>query len=80
LVIQPIISVLDENNYLVMSSVDLTAAFDLVDMELLTKGLYTVGLPRDVMKPNKLGLLGRSFVVSVDGETSIMLDVSSGVI
>ncbi len=59
-----------------MLGVDLTAAFDLVDVELLTKGLYAAGLPRDVMKLTKLWLLGRSFFVSADAETPILVYLS----
>jgi hypothetical protein len=37
-----------------MSSVDLTAAYDLVDVRLLIKRLHIVGLPTDVNKLIKL--------------------------
>ncbi len=68
LVIQSIISrLLDENNYILTSSVGLTDAFDLVDVEHLTKQLYTVGLPRDIVKLIKLWHWGRAFVVNMDG-------------
>jgi hypothetical protein len=50
-----------------MSSVDLTAAFDSVDVRLLVVRLYNVGLPIDVIKLIELWLSGRLFFVSVDG-------------
>jgi hypothetical protein len=49
LVIQSIISrLLDENNYILMSSVGLTDAFDLVDVEHLTKH-YTLLACQDIL-------------------------------
>ncbi len=81
MVIQSIISrALDENNYVLMSSVDLTAAFDLVDVRLLIKRLQIVGLPTDVVKLIELWLSGRSFFVNVDGISSILQDLTCGII
>jgi hypothetical protein len=81
LVIQSNISrVLDENNYIFMSSVDLTAVFDLVEVRLLIKRLHIVGLPTDVLKLIKLWLSGRSFFVNMDGNSSMLLEISCGII
>ena len=81
LVIQSIISrALDENNHILMSSVDLTAAFDLVDVRLLIKRLHIIGLPTDIVKLIELWLSGRSFFVNVDGNSSILLELSCGII
>jgi hypothetical protein len=51
------------NSALSYNELVLTAAFDLVDVEFLTKELYTGGMPRDVVKLIKLWLSGRTFFV-----------------
>jgi hypothetical protein len=55
-----------------MWSMDFNAAFDLVSVELVTKRLYTIGLPRDVVRLIKLWLSSQSLFVSVDVETLIL--------
>ena len=41
---------LDNDNFAIMSSIDLSAAFDVVNVKLLLKRLNIIGLPKDVIK------------------------------
>jgi hypothetical protein len=80
-VIQSIISrALDENNYMVMASVDLTAAFDLVDVGLLVRCLRQIGMPEDVVRLIGLWLSNRTFYVTVDGVGSIVASLPCGIV
>ena len=40
---------LDDDSYAVMANLDLSAAFDVVDINLLLKRLKLIGLPKDVI-------------------------------
>ena len=40
----------DENNYVLMASVDLSSAFDVVNIKLLLKRLKIMGLPNELIK------------------------------
>ena len=46
---------LDQDNYALMSSTDLTAAFDMVNVEFLLKRLAIIGLPTDISDFYKYG-------------------------
>ena len=61
-----------------MASLDLSAAFDMVNTTLLIKRLKIIGLPTDVVDLIKIWLDDRSFYVSVDGKNSRMLDLVCG--
>ena len=51
LVLQSVLShSLNNNNYALMASLDLSAAFDVVNIELLLKRLKNIGLPPDTYK------------------------------
>ncbi len=50
----------DLNSYALMISLDLSAAFDLIDMNLLLKRLRIIGLPMDLVKLNEVWLTGNS--------------------
>ena len=52
---------LDENNYYVLSSIDLSSAFDIVNLELLFKRMEIFGMPDDVMQLIKSWLNNRLF-------------------
>ena len=81
LVIQSIIShALDQNNYALMASLDLSAAFDVVNIDLLLTRLETVGLPMDVIKLIKLWLENRYFYVTVNGDNSYMMLSDTGTV
>ena len=80
LVIQSILSrALDSNNFALMASIDLSAAFDLVNIDLLMKRLTIIGLPRDVLRLIKTWLMNRSFFVRIDGVNSLVVDMDTGI-
>ena len=41
---------MDDDCYVALAAIDLSAAFDVVDVELLIKRLVILGLPSDVVK------------------------------
>ena len=41
---------LDDDNYVAMAGIDFSAAFDIVDVDLLIKRLAILGLPSDVIR------------------------------
>ena len=46
-----------------MASLDLSSAFDVVDVKLLIKRLYIIGLPGDVLSMVENWLTGRFFYI-----------------
>ena len=81
LIIQSILSrAIDSNNYALMASIDLSAAFDLVNINLLVKRLKIVGLPSDIVRLIELWLSHRCFYVSINGTNSMVIDLNCGVI
>ena len=71
---------LDENNYALMASLDLSAAFDLVNVELLIIRLRRIGLPDDVISLVRNWLSLRYYYVSVDGASSIFHELRVGTV
>jgi hypothetical protein len=69
---------LDEDNYAIMASLDLSAAFDVVNISLLMKKFQIIGLPLDLVELINLWLSNRSFYVSIDNQNSILFDLMSG--
>ena len=63
-----------------MASIDLSAAFDLVNIKLLIKRLKIIGLPSDIVRLIELWLSHRSFYVSINGKNSMVIDLACGVI
>ena len=63
-----------------MASLDLSAAFDLVNIRLLLKRLKIVGLPDDVIDLVRVWLTDRFFYVSVNGNNSILFDLICGTV
>ena len=61
-------------------SIGLSAAFDLVNIDLLMKRLSIIGLPRDVLSLIKLWLMKRLFYVSIDVVNSLVVDLETGTI
>ncbi len=53
-----------------MSSLDLSAAFDLVNLNLLFKRLNKMGLPKDVISLLEVWLQNRFFYVEANGHNS----------
>ena len=81
LLLQSLIShATDSNNYALMASLDLSAAFDLVNVELLIKRLKIIGMPMDLVKLIEVWLTDRKFYVEVDGQVSRILDTADGTI
>jgi len=81
LTIQSIISrEMDENNYVVMSSLDLSAAFDLVNLDLLLTRLKKMGLPSDIILLLEIWLRNRFFYVEANGLNSMVLNSDIGTV
>ena len=70
----------NNGQYALMCSLDLSAAFDLVNVELLLKRLRVVGLPDDVISLIKCWISVRYSYVSVDGNNSIIYGSETGTI
>ena len=60
----------NDDEYVAMASLDLSAAFDVVDVPLLIHCLRVIGLPDDVITLIKVWLKERLFYVEVGGITS----------
>jgi hypothetical protein len=63
-----------------MASFDLSAAFDLVNTNLLIKPLQIIGLPTDVVRLIKLWFMDRFFYIFINGEKSLWIDLGGGTI
>ena len=68
---------LDGDNYALMATLDLSSAFDVVNVELLLKRLKIMGLPSDIILLVSEWLTTRYFYVSLEGGNSCIH--SSGV-
>ena len=71
---------LDGDNYVLMASIDLSAAFDAVNIDLLIKRLEIIGLPDDIVGLIKLWLENRLFYVEINGLNSLFYEINSGTI
>ena len=60
----------DEKCYVIMASLDLSMAFDLVNIELLMKRLKIMGLPSDLLSLIREWLTNRKFYVQLGDECS----------
>jgi hypothetical protein len=60
-----------------MASLDLTAAFDLVNIKLFAKRLRIMGQPMDLVNWIKIWLTDRKCDVEVGGSCSILLDLET---
>ena len=56
---------LDDDCYVALASIDLSAAFDVVDVGLLIKRLRILGLPNDVITLTEMWLKERYFYVGI---------------
>jgi hypothetical protein len=59
---------LDDDDYVLIASLDLCSAFDLVRVDLLIKRLKIVGHPNDIIELIKGWLPNITFYVSIDGK------------
>ena len=71
---------LDNEDYVILASLDLSSAFDLVNIDLLIKRLKIIGLPKDVIDLISAWLSERSFYVSIDGVNSVIFDLLLGTV
>ena len=71
---------LDNDEFALIASLDLSAAFDVVNIHLLVKRLKVIGLPNDIVKLIKTWLTDRMYYVSIDGENSIIYDLLLGTV
>ena len=69
-----------DNNFALMASIDLSAAFDVVNVDLLIHRLMVIGLPADLVCLVKIWLSKRMFYVQVDGLNSNFFNINSGTI
>jgi hypothetical protein len=67
---------IDGDNYALMASLDLSSAFDVVNVELLLKRLKIVGIPDDIVELISVWLKNRCFYVTV-GENSSLVHLSN---
>jgi hypothetical protein len=81
LTIQSLIArALDDDNFVLMSSLDLSSAFDVVNINLLLKRLNIVGLPTDVVSLIEVWLRDRFYYVSIDGSNSTLFNLLLGTV
>jgi hypothetical protein len=71
---------IDYNDFAIMTSLDLSSAFDLVNIDLLIRRLHIIGLPDDVVSLIKVWLTDRSYYVCVDGTNSKLYDLLLGTV
>ena len=71
---------LDDDKYVVMASIDLSAAFDVVNIDLLMKRLRIIGLPEDLLYLIEIWLKDRQFYVELNNQTSILRNINVGTI
>ena len=75
-----IASALDNDEYVVVSSLDLSSAFDVVNIGLLLKRMKIMGLPEDLVQLVKVWLEDRSYYVNVNGQNSYLFDLLLGTV
>jgi hypothetical protein len=81
LALQSIISrAIDEKNYVAVASLDLSAAFEVVDRTLLNERLKIMGLPDDVRKLIEDWLSSRCSYVVAYGHTTYMEESNTGTV
>ena len=59
---------MDDDKYIAVASLDLSAAFNMVNIGLLLVRLEIMGLPKDILALLKSWLEDRKVYVEVDGE------------
>jgi hypothetical protein len=76
----PIARAMDNDEYALQTSLDLSAAFDLVNIDLLIKRLCLIGLQKGLIDLISEWLRSRSFYVSIGGQNSIFYDLLLGTV
>ncbi len=75
-----IAKVMDNDMYVAVASLDLSAAFDVVNIDLLIKRLQIIGLPKDIILLLKAWLKDRKAYVEVEDACSEIFDIGSGTV
>jgi hypothetical protein len=70
----------ENDDYILVASLDLSSAFDVVNVELLLKRMRIIGLPDDVIELVNVWLCERLYYVSIGGENSCMFDLLLGAV
>jgi hypothetical protein len=71
---------LNENKFVLMSSLDLSTAFDVVNIELLIKRLVIAGFPMDVVDLIRMWLKKSFYYVSIEGKNSTLYNLLLGTV
>jgi hypothetical protein len=71
---------IDQGQYVAMGSLDLSAAFDVVNVDLLIQRLNILGLPTDWMSLLELWLRDRAAFVEVSVDQSMLYDINIGTV
>jgi hypothetical protein len=58
---------LDEDNFVLVASLDLSSALDVVNVDLLLKRLHCIGMPTDIIQLISIWLKERLYYVSING-------------
>jgi exonuclease III len=71
---------LDEGSFVALGSLDLSAAFDVVNLELLLARMHAIGYPVKLITLLKAWLRDRLFYVEVEGHSSFFVKIDVGTI
>ena len=71
---------LDESNYILMASIEFSAAFDMVNVDLLISRLRIIGLPGDLVGLIQLWLENQMFYEDVHDLNSNFYNINTGTI
>jgi hypothetical protein len=71
---------MDRNEFVAVASLDLTAAFDVINIDLLLTRLATMGMPDDLVSLMAAWLQDRMAYVEVDGYCSEFYEVQNGTV
>jgi hypothetical protein len=63
----------NNDKFVLVASLDLSSAFDLVNVNLLLKQLKTVGQPDDIISLISVELKDKSYYVSIEDQNSFFL-------
>ena len=71
---------MDKGHYVEVASLDLSAAFNVINIELLITRMGKMGIAPDVADLTHAWLSGRSAYVEVNGECSAYFEVTCGTV
>ena len=71
---------LDDDEFVLLASLDFSSEFHLVNNELLLKRMKVIALPKDVIDLRSVCYNNRSFCVSIDGQNSVIFDLLQGTV